>query len=236
MPDAGLPRVIHGDNSSMPHATPPREERPPPGANVARPRPQSLSDLFWSFTFLALQGFGGVLAVVQRELVEKKKWLTPEEFLEDWAVAQVLPGPNVVNLALMIGDRYFGTRGALVGLAGILVFPLLVVLCLMAAFSGVADSERAQGVLRGMGAVSSGLIAATGLKLIPALKKNPMGPLACWALIVMTFSAIALLRLPLLWVLLALGGLGWAWAWRQIRQTEFAKGSNPGDQPGGKSA
>jgi len=51
---------------------------------------------------LALQGFGGVLAVVQRELVEKKKWLTNEEFVEQWSVAQILPGPNVINLGVMI--------------------------------------------------------------------------------------------------------------------------------------
>jgi chromate transporter len=69
-----------------------------------------------------------VLAVVQRELVERKQWLTPEEFVEDWAVAQIMPGPNVVNLSLMIGDRYFGLRGALTALAGMLCVPLLVVL------------------------------------------------------------------------------------------------------------
>ena len=79
----------------------------------AQHRPRSPTDLFWSFTWLALQGFGGVLAIVQREMVEKKQWLTREEFVEDWAVAQILPGPNVVNLSLMIGDRYFGLRGAL---------------------------------------------------------------------------------------------------------------------------
>ena len=83
-----------------------------------RPQPHSVRDLFFSFTWLALQGFGGVLAIVQREVVEKKKWLTPEEFLEDWAVAQVLPGPNVINLSVMIGDRYFGVRGAAAALAG----------------------------------------------------------------------------------------------------------------------
>ena len=62
-------------------------------------QPRSKTDLFVSFTLLALQGFGGVLAVVQRELVEKKRWMTREQFVEDWAVAQILPGPNVVNLA-----------------------------------------------------------------------------------------------------------------------------------------
>ena len=76
-------------------------------------QPRSKTDLFVSFTLLALQGFGGVLAVVQRELVEKKRWMTREQFVEDWAVAQIMPGPNVVNLSLMIGGRYFGWRGAL---------------------------------------------------------------------------------------------------------------------------
>src|SRR5215216_5993015 len=100
---------------------------PPADPAEDHPRPKSLSDLFVSFTLLALQGFGGVLAVVQRELVEKKRWMTREEFVEDWAVAQIMPGPNVVNLALMIGSRYFGLPGAMSALAGILTFPLLVV-------------------------------------------------------------------------------------------------------------
>ena len=77
-------------------------------------RPHSLTDLFVSFTVLALQGFGGVLAVVQRELVEKKRWMTKEEFIEEWAVAQIMPGPNVINLGIMIGARYFGLRLSLI--------------------------------------------------------------------------------------------------------------------------
>ena len=112
-----------------------------------RPQPESLSDLFWSFTLLALQGFGGVLAVVQRELVEKKRWMTREEFVEEWAVAQIMPGPNVVNLSMMIGSRYFGLRGALVGLAGMLTFPLLVVLGLALIYAQFADNPHVAGAL-----------------------------------------------------------------------------------------
>jgi len=186
--------------------------------NADRPRPRSPSDLFWSFTWLALQGFGGVLAIVQRELVERKQWLTREEFIEDWAVAQILPGPNVVNLSLMIGDRYFGMRGALMALAGMLTFPLLIVLMLAAIFAGISDSIAVAGALRGMGAVAAGLIAATGIKLAAALKKNVMGYLACGALAALTFVAIALARVPLLWVLLSVGGLACAWAYRQLGQ------------------
>lgn len=185
--------------------------------------PHSLRDLFWSFTGLALQGFGGVVAIVQRELVEKKKWLTREEFVEDWAVAQILPGPNVVNLSLMIGNRYFGLRGALVALAGMLALPLLIVLVLAVVFAGVADTPAAQGALRGMGAVTAGLITATGLKLIPSLKENSMGALVCWALLAITFIAIAILRVPLAWVIFSLGGLACSWAYWQLGMIKTPK-------------
>lgn len=186
-------------------------------------RPENLRDLFWSFTRLALQGFGGVVAIVQRELVEEKKWMTREQFLEDWSVAQILPGANVVNLSLMIGDRYFGMRGALVALAGMLAFPLLVVLLVALAFAGVADSPHVQSALRGLGAVAAGLIAATGLKLAAALGKNVMGSPVCWALVGVTVTAIAVFRVPLIWVLVVAGGPAWAWAYRQLREPVAGK-------------
>ena len=179
-------------------------------------RPESLKDLFWSFSLLALQGFGGVLAVAQRELVDRKQWLTREQFIEDWAVAQILPGPNAVNLALMMGDRYFGLRGALTALAGMLAFPLLFVLLLAALFSGIGEVPAAQGALRGMGAVAAGLVVATGLKLVAALQNNVMGRTVCWLLALATFAGIALLRLPLVWVLLGLGGIATLWARQRL--------------------
>ena len=200
---------------------------PSVGASTKRPQPQSITDLFVSFSILALQGFGGVLAIVQRELVERKKWLTQEEFLEDWAVAQILPGPNVVNLSLMIGDRYFGMRGALAALAGMLTLPLVIVLILAAIFGGVADTPAAQGALRGMGAVAAGLIAATGIKLIAALQRNPMGIAVCWAFAIASFVAIALLRWPLVWVLLAFGGLACGWTYHQLGRLDASGDATP---------
>jgi chromate transporter len=188
-----------------------------PGSEAPRPRPASVADLFWSFTVLALQGFGGVLAVVQRELVERKRWMTREEFVEEWAVAQTLPGPNVVNLALMIGSRWYGLRGALAALAGMLAAPLVVVLLLALLHARFADHPPLAGALRGMGAVAAGLITATGLRLLGALGKHPLGPVACTALGIASFAAIALLRLPLAWVLLGLGGLSCLFTWRRLR-------------------
>ncbi len=187
--------------------------------------PRSKTDLFLAFTWLALQGFGGVLAVVQRVLVEEKRWMTREQFVEDWAVAQIMPGPNVVNLALMIGGRYFGLPGALAGVAGMLAAPLVVALLLAVAFGGVSDAAWAQGALRGMGAVSAGLIAAVGLKLMGALRSNPMGMPACIALAVLSFAGVGVMRWPLAWVLLGTGLLACGWAYYQLAREAASKGA-----------
>lgn len=181
-----------------------------------RAQPRSLADLFLSFSWLALQGFGGVLAVAQRELVEKKRWLTKDEFVEEWAVAQVMPGPNVINLSITLGARYFGLRGALISVAGMLTFPLVIVLLLGMLYSQLAHHSAAAGALRGMAAVSAGLIIATGLKLIPTLRANVLGRTLCLLLGLAAFVAVAWLRLPLAAVLLSLGALGWFVAWKRL--------------------
>jgi chromate transporter len=181
------------------------------------PQPQSPTDLFISFSVLALQGFGGVMAVVQRELVEKKRWLTREEFLEDWAVAQIMPGPNVVNLSLMIGGRYFGLRGAMASLAGMLVFPTVVVVLLALIYARFADHPGVAGALRSMGAVAAGLILGTGLKLAAAIKTNILGKPLCIALALLCFVMIAVLRLPLAYPLLGLGSVACILAYRKLK-------------------
>ena len=199
-----------------------------------RPQPQSLTDLFVSFTLLALQGFGGVLSVVQRELVEKKRWMTREEFIEEWAVAQIMPGPNVINLSLMIGGRYFGLKGALTALAGILTVPLVLVLLLAMLYAHYSDYPGVAGALRGMAAVAAGLIGATGLRLVSSLNKNVLGLRTCAALGLACFVAIALMRLPLAYVLLGLGTVACALAYRglkpmnlHIKPTEASKPTKP---------
>lgn len=179
-------------------------------------RPASLTELFTAFTALALQGFGGVLAVAQRVLCEERRWLSREEFIEILAVGQVLPGPNVINVSLMIGDRFFGWRGAAAALAGMMCVPLVIVLVLAAAYAQHAQNPVVAGALKGMGAVAAGMIIGTALKLAPVLRANPMGTPACLVLGAAGFAAIALLRWPLLWVLPILGVLACGYAWRTL--------------------
>lgn len=199
--------------ASPPQASPPHDTADAP---AQRPAPANLRDLFWSFTWLALQGFGGVLAVVQRELVEKKRWLTNDEFVEDWAVAQIMPGPNVVNLSITIGERYFGWRGAVVAVCGMLCFPMLLVLTLTVIYSQLAGHPAMAGALRGMGAVAAGLVAGMGLKLTSTLSRHPLGRWCSAGLALASFIAMAVMRIPLAWVLLVVGGAGCVLTWRKL--------------------
>ncbi len=183
-------------------------------------QPHSLSDIFFTFNALALQGFGGVLSVAQRVLVEQKRWLTQAQFVEILSMGQILPGPNVVNMSLMVGDRHFGWRGALAALGGMLLLPMVIVLMLTALYTQFADQALVSAALRGMGAVAAGLILATGFKLLTSLKTNVLGLPVCLTLAALTFVAVAVLRWPLVWLLLGLGSAAVVGAWWRLSQAQ----------------
>jgi chromate transporter len=182
--------------------------------NPALHRPRSCWDLFVTFTWMAMQGFGGVQAVVQRILVDQKQWLTPKGFLEDWSVAQTLPGPHVVNLTLMLGDRYFGLKGAMCAIAGLMLAPCTLVLCFAALYQGMHDMPAVRSMLHAMGCVVSGMIMGNALRLLAGLKGNPMGLQVCYALLVAGFVVVAVWRIPLALAWLSVGLPSSVWAWR----------------------
>jgi chromate transporter len=190
-------------------------------------QPKSKAEMFMVFTVLALQGVGGVLAVAQRELVERRKWMTNAQFVEEWSVAQVMPGPNIVNLSLMLGGKYFGVSGAIASAAGLITVPMFLVLGLAILFGGVSDSPAAQGALKGMGAVSSGLIIATGLKLATSLRQSPLGLWFSSAVAVASFLAVGVFRVPLAWALLGLGTLSVVFTFRALRKLHMESPLKP---------
>jgi chromate transporter len=142
--------------------------------------------------------------------------LSRDEFLEVLAVAQVLPGPNICNLSLMVGDRFMGWRGAFAALSGMMAVPLVIVLALTVLYTQYSANPAVAGALKGMGAVSAGLFIGTGLKLAQALRANPMGIAVCAVLALACFAAVALLRWPLVWVLLMLGAAACLYAYRRL--------------------
>lgn len=188
---------------------------PDPAAGLALRKPASCTELFLVFTRLALQGFGGVLPVAHHTLVEQERWLSPQQFVELLTIGQVLPGPNIINISIILGDRFLGWRGAAAATAGLLSLPLLIVLALAMLYQRFAELPAVAGALRGMGAVAAGLIIATAVKLSRTLKTNPLGRPAAYSLALATLVLVGFLRWPMVWVVLGLGSVGMALAaWR----------------------
>lgn len=170
--------------------------------------PASLFELFRVFNRLALHGFGGVLPWAQRVLVEERRWLTREEFVEMLSFAQLAPGPNVCNLAIMFGDRHFGWRGALVALVAMLAVPGALVLALAIVHGQLAQIPWVQRAVAGMAAVAAGLLIATAVKLARTQS-------ARWLVLgALAFLGVGLLRWPFVTVLAVLVPLAIVLGWR----------------------
>lgn len=172
------------------------------------PRPD-LRALFLGFSAVGLSGFGGVLPFARRMLVEQRRWMTAEEFNAQLGLCQFLPGPNVINLAVVVGKRYQGVAGAIVAPLGLLLFPLLIVLLLGLAYDRYGSLPLAQSMLRGVAAVGVGLLFAMAWRMGMALKDKPL----FLPFTAATVAAIAILRWPMPMVmvvgLLLSGGLAY---------------------------
>jgi chromate transporter len=179
-------------------------------SSSARKVPE-ISELFFGFLAISLSGFGGVLPWARRTIVEQRRWLTEREFVEVFALCQFLPGPNIVNLSIIIGSRFRGIPGALASFAGLVVAPLMIMMSLGALYARFGDLEVLRGPLAGLAAAAAGLIVAVSVKMaMPLVHDRKAMPLLVAAI---GFVAVGLFRLPLYWVVLVLAPLSIAWSW-----------------------
>ncbi|WP_306606099.1 chromate transporter [Azonexus sp.] len=180
-----------------------------------------LRALFLGFSSVGLSGFGGVLPFARHMLVEDKRWMTAEDFNTQLGLCQFLPGPNVVNLAVLVGKRYRGLSGAIVAPVGLLLGPLLIVLLLALAYDAWGGLPVVQAMLRGIAAAGCALLFAMAWRMGSALKdKRYFLPFT-----VLTVAGIAWLRWPM--PLVMLGGLlatGLLAYWRLGRKRAQGKG------------
>ena len=181
----------------------------------ARAPPPSLTELFVAFAIVALSGFGGVLAWSRRMLVEIKGWMTPEEFNDAYALCQLLPGPNVINLSVVFGSRIRGTAGAVVALLGLLGPPLVIISLLGLLYARFGEIAAVRGALTGIAAAAAGLVIGTAVKMAQPLFRGKLS--AAPFIVLVTFTAVAVLRWPLYWVLLVMLPLSIAIAWWERR-------------------
>ena len=191
--------------------------------------------IFVAFSRLALSGFGGVLPFAYRALVERERWLSPKEFAGLLALAQVMPGPTICNLSVMIGQRYAGFAGACAALAGMVAGPVCIVLALGIAWDHYGEIPSVRRALTGMSAVAIGLLLSTAVKMGVALfkpapraiVKDDVGAspasgsfllrIAQAMLCLAAFAGVGLLRWPLIAVVAVLAPFAIGLAWRTER-------------------
>ena len=182
-------------------------EDPGPTQHPASPR-----ELFVTYCLISLQAFGGSLALTERTLVRDKRWFTPKEFLGLYAISQVLPGPTGVSFCVLVGDRFFGLRGASAALAGFLILPSFIVIALAALFQNFQHVPAVQGALNGMGAAAVGLVVHTAARMSRTLRGQRVGVVVALG----SFVAVALGGLSVRTVMLSLGVASVAWAWHRL--------------------
>jgi chromate transporter len=178
---------------------------------MATVAPPTTREIFTAFLSVGMSGFGGVLPYARRELVDVRRWITDAEMTELLSIAQLLPGPNIVNVAIMLGTRFRGAAGAAAGVLGLILVPLVLFLVLGVIYQQFADVPWLKGAFAGVGAAAAGLVLSVGVRFAHALKPR------AWviALGVVGFAAIVFAHLPLPLVVVVLAPLGVLIAWRR---------------------
>jgi chromate transporter len=195
---------------------PPAAKNPLPAAASPSPQPvrPGLAELFIAFATISLSGFGGVLAWSRRLMVEERKWLTPEQFNETYAVCAFLPGGNILNFAVIFGSRIRGPLGSLVASAGLMGPPLLLVMFVGGLYAHYGDVPALRHMLTGVASAAAGLMMATVAKMAGPLFRNRAvtGPLIALA----TFVSIGVMQWPLPLVLAVIVPVSIGAAWVRV--------------------
>jgi len=168
-------------------------------------------ELFLAFSRISLTSFGGAIFWARRELVERQRWLTEREFVDVFTLGQLLPGPNVLNVTVIVGHRFAGWTGAAAAAAGFLGWPCLIIVGMGMLYQLYGALPQVQQALTGMASVAAGLLFATVIKLATALPRG-WRP---WLFGALAFVGVGVLRWPLLWVMAALAPWAVFAAWKE---------------------
>ena len=168
---------------------------------------KELFDLFWTFCKIGALTFGGgyaMLPLIQREIVENKKWSTEKEILDYYAVGQCTPGVIAVNTATFIGFKLKGIIGGIVATLGV-VFPSLIIILIIASFlQSFADLSIVQSAFAGIRVAVVALIITTVIKLLKSSIKDYLGVIIA----IIAFIISAFIGLSPVYVVIAAGLTG----------------------------
>jgi chromate transporter len=206
-------------------------------AGAPTPDEVGLVELFLLFSQLGLSSFGGgVSAWMHRAFVERRGWLGEGEFAAAFALARIMPGVNVVNLAVLIGQRLRGASGAVAAALGLLVGPSLAAIGLTAGYDALTGSAVLHAAIEGAAAAAAGLLIAMGLSSVRGAggatrgehrrQAAPAGPswfvrrwqnLGAIAVLLTVFVLIGIVQLPTVGIVLCVAPVSIALAYLAMR-------------------
>jgi chromate transporter len=172
--------------------------------------------LFLIWAGIGLQSFGGgasTILLIQREFVERRGWMTMEDFAHNWNLCLFAPGINLVALTILIGKRFGGIPGILSSLAGMLI-PSATITCLIAAgFKQVEHNHITQAILKGVIPATGGIMLLVGVSFarpqaIQAYKEGMLNLTIVVVLLTLSSLAIILLQVPVFLVIIGMSLLG----------------------------
>jgi chromate transporter len=176
----------------------------------------SLGAIFYTFLTVGAISFGGgAIAYLREYIVSDAKWLDDEGFLDGLEISQTLPGLNTVNMSVIVGDKLRGIPGAVVAALGLILPGAAIIMALGIAWTGQRHNPNVRYFLIGVAAAAVGLLTTVTLQLGRKQLEKPLD----LAIILATFVAISIVRVPLYVVLLVIGPLA-VWLYRPDAQHE----------------
>ncbi len=172
--------------------------------------------IFLIWASIGLQSFGGGTSttfLIIREFVEKRHWLTMEDYLHLWSLCFFAPGINLVALTILIGKRLGGATGVVAALAGMLL-PSVIITCLLSVgFQLIQHLAAVQAILKGVIPATAGLMLLVAIntalpQLKTARKEGILSLVADIILILLCAIAIIIWQIPVVVTLPALAILG----------------------------
>lgn len=158
-----------------------------------------LSDLFTQFLVIGAISFGGGIIAYERILlVEKRKWLSADEFMAYLAISQTMPGLNSVNMAVLAGDHLRGVLGAIIATLGLILPGSLFALGVGMIYASTADHPLINLILGGIAAAATGLLAAVTYQIGDTHWRQ----MKSLVIIICTFLLMSILKLSLPYVIL----------------------------------
>ncbi len=177
-----------------------------------------LWQIFWLFTKVAMFSWGGgpaSLGLMQREVVSAG-WLTPDEFADDIALSNALPGPTAPQASAYVGYKMAGWAGALTAVAGTVVPATLLMLILIIGFFSIKDNLYLKAAIKGVRPFVVGLLAWTAYQIaitVFNLDKQGIGASFVhswdkWLIVLGTFLILTFTNISPIWLVLATAGIG----------------------------